>query len=343
MTTENQPDLKTPYFINLFAHSPIGIFVVQDGKFQHVNPEFQKISGYSEAELLGRESALIILNKDLPSVKENAINMLKGKRSSPYLYRAVDKNGELKWIIESVTSVNYGGRRASLGYFMDNTEQERAKEAIRLSEDKFHKAFQLCPEWFVILTLGNGVYLDVNNAFLQATGYQREEVIGRTPLELGIWEDLNQRSGMEEELHKKGRVQNLEARFRMKSGEIRYVLWSGEIIDYGEEKCLLAMARDITHRKRAEQEQLQRIKLQGVLEMAGAACHEMNQPLQSMFCLVDELSEKSPGNDILLDLKRQLSRMRDITKKANSITSYQTKDYIQGLKIIDIEKASGSE
>jgi C4-dicarboxylate-specific signal transduction histidine kinase len=103
------------------------------------------------------------------------------------------------------------------------------------------------------------------------------------------------------------------------------------------------MARDITHRKRAEQEQLQRIKLQGVLEMAGAACHEMNQPLQSLFCLVDELSEKSPGNDVLNDLKRQLSRMRDITKKANSITSYQTKDYIQGLKIIDIEKASGSE
>jgi PAS domain S-box-containing protein len=343
MTMENPPDLKNPFFMNLFAHSPIGIFVVHDGKFQHVNPQFQKISGYAEDELLGTESALIILDEDFPLVKESAINMLKGKRSSPYLYRAVGKNGELKWILESVTSVNYGGKRAALGYFMDNTEQERAKEAIRLSEDKFHKAFQLCPEWFVILTLGNGVYLDVNNAFLQATGYQREDVIGHTSLELCIWEDLKQRSGMVVELHEKGKVQNLEARFRMKSGEIRYVLWSGEIIDYGEEKCLLAMARDITHRKLAEQEQLQRIKLQGVLEMAGAACHELNQPLQSVFCLVDEMSEKSSENDDFNALKRQLFRLKEITRKVNGITSYQTKDYIQGQKIIDIEKASRNE
>ncbi|MFH0727477.1 MAG: PAS domain-containing protein [Pseudomonadota bacterium] len=343
MTMENQPDLKNPSFINLFTHSPIGIFVVQDGKFQHVNPEFQKISGYDEDELLGKESALIILDEDFPLVKEKAINMLKGKRSSPYLYRAVDKNGELKWIIESVTSVNYGGKRAALGYFMDNTEHERAKDAIRISEDKFHKAFQLCPEWFVIVGLKDDVYQDVNEAFLKTTGYRREEVIGRTPVELCIWEDLNQRSAMVAELQEKGMVRNLEARFRMKSGEIRFMLWSAEIIDYGAEKCLLAVARDITHRKLAEQEQLQRIKLQGVLEMAGAACHELTQPLQSVFCLMDELSEKSSENDILTDLKRQLSRMKDITRKVNSITSYQTKDYIQGLKIIDIEKASGSE
>jgi len=343
MTIENQPDLKNPFFINLFSHSPIGIFVVQDGKFQHVNPEFQKISGYPEAELLGTDSALIILDEDLPLVKENAVKMLKGNRSSPYLYRAVDKNGELKWIIESVTSVNYGGKRAALGYFMDNTEHERAKEAIRLSEDKFHKAFQLCPEWFVIVGLRDGVYLDVNEAFLEATGYKREEVVGRTSAELCIWEDLDQRSGMVRRLREKGKVRNLETRFRMKSGEIRFMLWSAELIDYGEEKCFLAVARDITHRKLAEQEQLQRIKLQGVLEMAGAACHELNQPLQSAFCLVDELFEKSSRDDIINDLKRQLSRMKDITKKANSITSYQTKDYIQGLKIIDIEKASGNE
>lgn len=343
MSLENQPDLKNRFFINLFTNSPIGIFVVQDGKFQHVNPEFQKISGFTGDELIGTESALIIFNEDFPAVKENAVKMLKGKSSSPYLYRAIDKKGELKWIIESVTSVKYGGRRATLGFFMDNTENERAKEAIRLSEDKFHKAFQLGPEWFVIITLEDGVYLDVNEAFMKATGYRREEVIGRSSVELRIWEDLDQRSRMLEILHREGKVRNLETRFRMKSGEIRSVLWSAEPIDYGEEKCLLAVARDITHRKLAEQEQHQRIKLQGVLEMAGATCHELNQPLQSAFCLIDELLEKSQKTDTLNKLERQLIRMKDITKKVNSITSYQTKDYIQGLKIIDIEKASGNE
>ena len=226
---------------------------------------------------------------------------------------------------------------------MDNTENEQAKEALRISQDKFHKAFQLCPEWFAIISLKDEIYLDVNEAFLETTGYRREEVVGRTALELCIWEDLSQRCKMVEMLGKKGKVRDLEARFRMKSGEIRSLLWSAEIIDYGEEKCLLAVARDITHRKLAEQEQLQRIKLQGVLEMAGATCHELNQPLQNAFCLLDELSEERSPNDTFKDLVRQLSRMKDITKKVHSITSYKTKEYIQGLQIIDIEKASENE
>ena len=183
----------------------------------------------------------------------------------------------------------------------------------------------------------------MNEAFLQTAGYQREEVVGRTALELSIWEDLNQWSQMVEMLRKKGKIKNLEAKFRMKSGETRSVLWSAEKIDFGEEKCLLAVTRDITHRKLAEQEQLQRIKLQGVLEMAGATCHELNQPIQNALYLLDELLEESPQNDTFKDLVKQLSRMKDITKKVNSITSYKTKDYIQGVQIINIEKASGSE
>jgi PAS domain-containing protein len=66
-----------------------------------------------------------------------------------------------------VTSVDYGGKRATLGYFMDNTEHLRAKEAVRISEDKFHKAFRSSPEWFVISTLEDGFYLDVNDTFLK--------------------------------------------------------------------------------------------------------------------------------------------------------------------------------
>jgi PAS domain S-box-containing protein len=343
MTTDNQPDLKNRFFINLFTNSPIGIFIVQEGKFQQVNPEFQKIAGYTEDELLGKESAVIIFPEDYPRVRENAVKMLKGVRTKPYLYRAVDKSGDIKWIIESVASVKYGGKRATLGYFMDTTENEKAKEAIKLSQDKFEKAFQLCPEWFVIISLDDETYLDVNEAYLQATGYQREEVVGHTSVQLGIWEDLNERSQMGEILRSEGKVRNLETRFRMKSGEIRHVLWSAETIDYGDKKCLLAVTRDITHRKLAEQEQFQRIKLQGVLEMAGATCHELNQPLQSAFYLLDELHEDNQPTNALQELGLQLFRMKDIIKKVHSITSYETKDYIQGLKIIDIEKASGGE
>jgi PAS domain S-box-containing protein len=256
------------------------------------------------------------------------------------MFRVVDKAGELRWINESVTSINYGGRRATLGYFMDNTEHERAKEAVRISEDKFQKAFRSSPEWFVISTLDDGFYLDVNDAFLKATGYRREEVIGHTSVELGIWEDTNKRAEMVEMLKNKLKVRDLEVGFRMKSGEIRSMLWSAEIIDYGEEKCLLAVTRDITHRKRAEQEKLQREKLQGVLEMAGATCHELGQPLQIAFAMIDRLVETTRKNDNIKKLEAQLYLMKDITENVRKITAYKTKDYISGQKIIDIEEAS---
>ncbi|MBW1797482.1 MAG: PAS domain S-box protein [Deltaproteobacteria bacterium] len=345
-TTENQPDGAIKSFTDLFIGSPIGIYIVQEGKFLFVNPEFQETAGYSEGELLGKDSSMIILPDDRDMVRENAVNMLKGKRSSPYLYRAIDKHGDIKWIIESVTSIDYGGRRAVLGYFMDNTEGERAKEALRLSEEKFHKAFHSSPDWFVISTLDDGFYIDVNDAFLRSTGYRLQEVIGHTSKELGIWINPDDRNKIVKVLKEQGSVRDLEVRFRMKSGEIRHVLWSSAIIDYGDEKCCLAMTRDITARKRAEQERLEKEKVQGVLETAGAACHELNQPLQFVYYLLDEISEENPQSKSVKDMKKQCDRMREITNKLESITTYETTDYIQGSQIIDIHKASkkkGSE
>jgi PAS domain S-box-containing protein len=345
-TTENQPNGAIKSFTDLFVGSPIGIYIVQEGKFQFVNPEFQETAGYREDELLGKDSSMIILPEDWDMVRENAVNMLKGKRSSPYLYRAVDKHGDIKWIIESVTSIDYGGKRAVLGYFMDNTEGERAKEALRISEEKFHKAFHSSPDWFVISTLEDGFYIDVNEAFLKTTGYRLEEVIGHTTIELGIWANPEDRAKMVKILREEGSVRNMEVRFRMKSGEIRHVLWSSEVIDYGDEKCCLAMTRDITARKRAEQERLEKEKVQGVLETAGAACHELNQPLQFIYYLLDELSEENPQSKSVNKIKKQCDRMREITNKLEGITTYETTDYIQGSQIIDIHKASkkkGSE
>lgn len=324
----------------LFADSPIGIYIVQNGEFIFVNPEFQRILGFAEKELLGKVSLDIVLSEDRDRVRNNAIDMLKGNRHVPYEHRVVTKTGEIRWIIESVTSIKYRNKKAVLGYFMDHTEYERAKEALSLSEDKFRKAFRSSPDWFVISTLQDGFYIDVNEAFLRTTGYDREEVIGHTSTELGIWVDPQERMEMAKILEKQGIVRNLEARFRTKTGEIRHVLWSAEVMDYGDEKCLIAVTRDITDRKRAEQEHVEREKLQGVLETAGAACHELNQPLQYIFLLLSEIEEENPKSEAVAQIKKQCNRLKDITNKLEKVTVYQTREYIKGMKIIDIDKAS---
>jgi PAS domain S-box-containing protein len=341
MTQKKKPDLKEKFFQRLFLNSPIGIFIVQDGKFCFVNREFNKISGYFENELLGTDPLAIVLHEDVDTVRKNAVEMLKGKRTAPYIYRIIDRTGMQRWIIESVASITYGAKKATLGYFMDNTEHERAKAAMRLSEDKFQKAFRSSPEWMVITTLEDGFYVDVNQAFLRTTGFKREEVIGSCAADFIIWADLNQRAKMIAQLKNDGSVSNFEAKFRMKDGTKRSVLWSAELIDYGEEKCLLAVTRDITHRKQMEKEKLKGEKLKGVLEMAGATCHELNQPLQITCCLIDRLLKDYPDDETIKGLEKQILRMKDITAKVNRITSYKTKAYIMGSKIIDIEKASG--
>ena len=96
--------------------------------------------------------------------------------------------------------------------------------------------------------------------------------------------------------------------------------------------------------KNSGKKQLRRRKLEGVLEMAGAVCHEMNQPMQIILGNSDLLLMHIPENKQLYDkinkIREGIDRMRIITSKIKNITKYETKDYVGGIKIIDIEKAS---
>ena len=124
------------------------------------------------------KSLEIVQRDDKESVRKNAIKMLKGEITDPYEHRIITKQNEIRWIIEAVISINYEGRKAVLGYFMDNTQCVHAREALNISEDKFQKAFRSSPDWFVISTLEGGFYIDVNEAFLWVTGYTKEEIVG---------------------------------------------------------------------------------------------------------------------------------------------------------------------
>jgi PAS domain S-box-containing protein len=103
-----------------------------------------------------------------------------------------------------------------------------------------------------IALLEDGRLLEVNAAFLRMTGFGREEVIGRTTVELGLWAG-HPRRAMGEVLHERGAVENLEIKFLKKSGEIRDGLLSAELIHLGAVPSVLGIAQDVTERKRAEE------------------------------------------------------------------------------------------
>ena len=113
------------------ASSPVGLFIIQDGKFKFLNDIFRGATGGSPEELIGANSMTLVLPEDREMVRENAIKMLKGELTSPYKYRIVNRNGERRWMLEGVAPIQYQGRRAVLGHSMDITELERAEAKLQ--------------------------------------------------------------------------------------------------------------------------------------------------------------------------------------------------------------------
>jgi len=104
--------------------SPVGLYIVQDGKFKYVNPQFLNSTGYSEDELLDTDSLSYVFPGDRDVVRTNAILMLKQKLPYPYEYRLISKAGQTIWVMETVNSIQFQGRQATLGNCMDITERK---------------------------------------------------------------------------------------------------------------------------------------------------------------------------------------------------------------------------
>jgi PAS domain S-box-containing protein len=147
--------------------SQVGIYITQDGKFQMANPQFQKLTGFSEDELIGMDSLSLVLDEDRDMVRKNALKMLKGERSSPYQFRVVNKAGENRWVMETVSSIPYRGRRAILGNCMDISERRQTEEREKQLEQELNLAGRLAS----IGQLAAGVAHEINNPLTGVIGF----------------------------------------------------------------------------------------------------------------------------------------------------------------------------
>jgi PAS domain S-box-containing protein len=140
-------------------------------------------------------------------------------------------------------------RRLVLNLEADIFEREQMENALRVSEEKFYTAFHSSPDAIVISRMSDGKFIEVNDGFVQMSGYSREEALSNSALQLGIWANPQDREVAIAALRENQRFQDFEYDFLTKSGPVRNCLVSGEIIQLDNEAHILWVTRDITERK----------------------------------------------------------------------------------------------
>ena len=127
-----------------------------------------------------------------------------------------------------------------------------ALEALRLSEERYRAAFQMSLDCISLNRLSDGMFIECNKAFLDLMGYSRDEVVGRTSVELNIWASLDDRQRLVQILRQEGACRNLEAQFLKKNGETLWGLMSASLLELEGEPCILCITKDISDTKLAE-------------------------------------------------------------------------------------------
>ena len=142
---------------------------------------------------------------------------------------------------------------AIVGLLWQRRRRRKIETELIRSEEKFSKSFRQSPLAITILSATQGCYVDVNEAFEIMTGWKREDVIGKSPLEINLWVSPSQQIAFVKQVIEQGSVRGMEINFRRKDGEIRTCLGSAELIYVNGEPCSLSVKADITERKQAEE------------------------------------------------------------------------------------------
>ena len=168
-------DINTIILQKSFA----AIYVIKDGKFCNVNIKAAANSGYTTEELIGMNADSLVHPEDKADVLCRASDMLRGESTTaPYAFRILTKQGDVRWIMETVSVITYGGRPAILGNSIDITEHRLAIERLKNSGILYRAIFETTLAATIIIEEDTIISL-VNSEFCMMSGYSREEWEGK--------------------------------------------------------------------------------------------------------------------------------------------------------------------
>ncbi len=280
--SEDTLRLRESYLSAIIENQP-GLLWLKDteGRFLSVNSEFSKSCGLNDPELLVGKTDKDIWSQEL-AAKYAADDAKVLKSGQPIIIEEpISDKGEIAWFETFKTPVfdNQGVVIGTTGYAHDITERKLSEYELRESEDKFSLTFNFSPDAVNINRLDDGLYVDINEGFTRITGFTREDVMGKTSLEIDIWQDPADQQRLVQGLQEKGIFQNIETQFRKKDGSLITALMSARVISLKGMPHIISITRDITERKKHEKEQLKIEKLESLGILAGGIAHDFNNIL----------------------------------------------------------------
>lgn len=269
-------------FATVFQASPdpICVTTLPEGRILEINPAFTQAFGWRSAEVTGRNIFKLQPWQALSETSSLRRKILSGTDLDDERIDLIDPQGLSMTCVVSCRRLELSGQPCVLSKFRDITEQQRAEAALKASQEKFSKAFHSSADAITITTRDTGRYIEINDGFTRLTGYRADEVIGKTSVEVQIWEDPEQRKMVLDTLRRDGHIQRMEMRGWDRNGNSLEVEVAVEQIELDGQACLLVTARDIGELK-AAQAQIQHL-----------AYHDPLTNLPNRALLMDRLTQQ---------------------------------------------------
>jgi PAS domain S-box-containing protein len=336
-------------YARLRAHIDANIIGVvrsrEDGTILEANDYYLELIGYTRAEIeAGRVDWRALTPPEYTPTDNFAIQELRRQgKTTTHEKEYLRRDGTRVWV-QINDAMLADGSFAS--YVLDITERKCATEAMRKSEEKFERSFHSSPVAIAISTVADGRFIEVNDSYTGLFGFSREELVGHTSLELGMFPDPNARQEIVRHFHAGGGFRDYELRMLAKSGEYRDVLFSTESIEIDSQECMLSILVDFTKLKRAETELQQyadRLKQsnQELEQFAFVASHDLQEPLRKIKMFGSLIQQQLKGHldgetqDIFQRMLNANERMQAMIDDLLELSRISTKG--RSFMIVDLD------
>ena len=249
-------------FERAFGSNPAPAIICRlaDLRYVKVNHGFLEMTGYTREGVIGR-SVYEIDVLERAAKKELAVERLNDWRTIPQMEAELRlEGGGTRSVVVAGQPIEIGEDRCMLFTFVDLEPRRQAEAALRRSEERFARAFQLAPVPMLIVASDGFRILDVNAAFTKATGHAAIEAVGRSVPELHLWRSPPALDNLVREVATAGGARNIEAELRTKDGGGLDCLVSMEAVDLHGTPCALVVLQEITEHRRSEAELLEAIE-----------------------------------------------------------------------------------